>query len=57
LRHAAGFIVPVIKSAPEAVEALRRLADNRFINASKPGVFKFETVAPKQTESRRKIEL
>lgn len=39
LSEAAKFIVPVSKSAPDQVEALRKLADGRFISADKPGVF------------------
>jgi len=57
LKEAALCIVPVIKSAPEAVESLRKLASNRFIDASKPGVFVYNAGDVKQAASGRKIEL
>lgn len=57
LRDAASFIVPVIKSAPEAVEALRKLADNRFIDASKPGVYRYQVKPVEPQKTGRKMEL
>lgn len=39
LQQAAAYIVPVAKSNPEAIDALRRLAAGRFLSASKPGVY------------------
>jgi hypothetical protein len=41
LAKAAAFVVPVIKSAPDQVEALRKLAHGRFINAAKSGVYRY----------------
>jgi hypothetical protein len=40
LEQAAQYIVPVAKSAPEAVRDLRELADSRFLNAAAPGVYR-----------------
>lgn len=56
LKDAARYVVPVIKSAPEAVESLRKLASNRFINAAKPGVYRYEPAAT-QAQTGRKIEV
>lgn len=36
---AAGYLVPVAKSNPEAVDALRLMARGRFLSASKPGPY------------------
>lgn len=56
--EAANFVVPVAKSAAEAIERLRTLADGRFLDASRPGVYrrevketKAEARAPKRTIS------
>lgn len=57
LKEASKFIVPVIKSAPEAVEALRRLASNRFISASKPGVYQYSQEQKTEETTGRKIGL
>lgn len=57
LKDAAKFIVPVIKSAPEAVESLRKLANNRFINAGKPGVFKYNEQTAQVQSTGRRIEV
>ncbi len=39
LAEAASYIVPVAVSASESINALRRLAHNRFVSASKPGLY------------------
>lgn len=57
LKDAARFVVPVIKSAPEQVEALRTLANNRFISAAKPGVYKYEKATEHETQTGRKIQI
>lgn len=55
---AAEYVVPVIKSAPEQVEALRKLANNRFLDASKPGVYKYgQEDTTKEEKTGRRIEL
>jgi hypothetical protein len=41
LVDAAAYVVPVVKSAPDQIEALRKLASGRFISASAPGVYKY----------------
>lgn len=45
LAEAAKFIVPVAKSSPDQVKALRDLANGRFISASAPGIFTLKTEA------------
>lgn len=45
LGEAAKRVVPICKSAPEAIEALRRLASGKFIDATKGGVYKYEPKA------------
>jgi SpoVK/Ycf46/Vps4 family AAA+-type ATPase len=50
LTEASKFIVPVIKSAPDQVKALREQANGRYISASKPGVYEWP---PKQTAGRK----
>jgi len=44
LKEAAARIVPVIESAPESVESLRKLADNRFLSASYTGKYKMPVI-------------
>lgn len=41
LKEAAGYIVPVCKSAPDQVDGLRRMADGKFISANEPGLYKY----------------
>lgn len=57
LLDAAAYVVPVVKSAPEQVESLRKLANNRFINASAPGVYQYKTTTQDEAPARRKMEL
>jgi hypothetical protein len=52
LIEASAFVVPVIKSAPDQVEALRKLAAGRFISASQPGVYQMT-----QASTARKVEV
>lgn len=40
LEKASGYIVPVIRSAPQRIEALRKQANERFLSASQPGIYK-----------------
>ena len=40
--HAARYIVPVSRSAPRQIKALRQMASGKFISASMPGVYRFE---------------
>ena len=46
LDEAAGYVVPVARSAGQQIEALRRHADGRFLSASYKGVYKFEVEEP-----------
>jgi hypothetical protein len=48
---AAAYIVPVAKSAPEAVRDLRENANGRFLNAASEGVYK---MSPKATSAATK---
>lgn len=49
LFDAAKFVVPVCKSAPEAVENLRQMASGRFVSAGKSGVYQYDKAAPERT--------
>lgn len=42
LIEAERYVVPVCKSAAEELDALRRMADGRFLSASEPGFYKYE---------------
>lgn len=42
LTYAAQFVVPISQSAPEKIEALRQQANGRWLNASRPGVYRIE---------------
>lgn len=53
LWDAAAFIVPVIKSAPDQVESLRKLANGRFISASYPGLYEYGKCAAPAATGRR----
>lgn len=59
LKEAAGFVVPVSRSAAEQLDKLRRAAEGRFLSASRPGVYRREdsTAATKPANGRRKLEL
>jgi hypothetical protein len=43
LAEASSYIVPVIKSAPEQIESLRKLAAGSYISASYAGTYKMPT--------------
>jgi hypothetical protein len=46
LGQASKYIVPVSRSAPEQVKALRQMASGKFINASTPGVYRCQENTP-----------
>lgn len=46
LVEASKFVVPISKSAPESIKALQEMAHNRFISASKPGLYQLASQAP-----------
>lgn len=54
LVEAATYVTPIIRSAPAAVEELRKLANGRFLDASLPGVFEYPR---KATATGRKLQL
>jgi hypothetical protein len=56
LSEASRYIVPVCKSAADQIETLRRLADGKFIDASKAGIYQRNT-ANKAAERSRKMQL
>jgi hypothetical protein len=43
LKESADYIVPVSRSAADQIESLRRQASGRFLSASRPGVYTFES--------------
>jgi SpoVK/Ycf46/Vps4 family AAA+-type ATPase len=43
LQASAAYIVPVSRSAADQIEGLRRQASGRFLSASRPGVYTFES--------------
>lgn len=57
LIEAGKYIVPVSKSSPEQVEALRRMASGKFISASRPGIYEYSETQQTATEDGRKIQL
>jgi hypothetical protein len=54
LAEAAGFVVPVSRSAADQLERLRTAAEGRFLSASKPGVYSREK-KPALSQGGRKI--
>lgn len=58
LVEAASYIVPVVKSAPEAIDKLRTQASGRFISASSPGVYRSsDAKLPANPAGQRKIDV
>jgi hypothetical protein len=55
LQEAAGYIVPVSRSAAEQIRTLRQQASGRFISASKPGVYECIDALTDSTPARRAI--
>jgi hypothetical protein len=53
LKESAAYIVPVSRSAADQIENLRRQASGRFLNASRPGVYTFES-GPQTTAPARR---
>jgi hypothetical protein len=45
------YIIPLMTSQKEAMDALRRSASDRFLSASKPGVYKYTEPAVKHTST------
>lgn len=45
LEHAGSFVVPVSQASPDKIDALRSMADGRWLSASHPGVYRRETDA------------
>jgi len=41
MEQASKYIVPITRATPEKIERLRKLANNRFLSAAFPGVYKF----------------
>jgi ATPase family protein associated with various cellular activities (AAA) len=56
LVEASAFVVPVSRSAADRLQALRKLAEGRFLSASRPGVYQQQEDAPKGT-GRRRLDL
>ena len=53
LREAAAFVVPVSRSAADALERLRSQAEGRFLSASYPGVYQRSAPEPATGKKRR----
>lgn len=53
LQESAEYIVPVSRSAADQIEALRRQASGRFLNAARPGVFSADPPTPTVCAGRR----
>lgn len=56
LREASAYVVPVVKSNPEAVRAARETAHMRFLSASSPGVYLNKRDRAAEKAAGRKIE-
>lgn len=56
LRDAAQFIVPVARSAQAQLDELRKLANGRFLSASRPGVYETNPTAVPTTGRRIEID-
>jgi len=52
LTESAAYIVPVSRSAADQIENLRRQASGRFLSASQPGVYAFES-SPQAVSAKR----
>jgi adenylate kinase family enzyme len=57
LAEASTFVVPVCQSAADQIEALRKQANDRFISASKPGMYRYVERAAPALPTHRKIDL
>ncbi len=55
LKEASEYIIPVFRSAADQIKALRQTASGKFLNASKPGVYRYDEEAA--TTPRRMIRL
>lgn len=54
---ASKFVVPVIKSAPDAINGLRQQASGRFLSASYPGLYSDPKAPSNQSAVARKLEI
>jgi SpoVK/Ycf46/Vps4 family AAA+-type ATPase len=52
LEGAAEFIVPVSKSSPESIAQLRTMANGKFIDAHRPGLYDMNRVDGKEVGSK-----
>jgi hypothetical protein len=55
LEEAACYIVPVIRADPKRIEELRRMADRKYLSASKSGVYTFSNVKQTQDSDQGRI--
>jgi hypothetical protein len=56
LVEAGEYVVPLMTSHKEAMESLRHAASDRFLSASKPGVYKYTEPAVKHVPTARIVE-
>jgi hypothetical protein len=57
LLESAKYIVPVSKSAPEQVSALRQIASGKFISADKPGIYEYNPQSQQNQDEGRRIQV
>jgi len=59
LQEAAQFVVPVSRSAADRIAELRRQANNKFLSASRPGVYQTieEAAAPRKQSRSMKLNM
>lgn len=55
LKKAATYITPVMKSDPQSVEKLRRLAHKSFLCASREGLYEHPTMAMEEFQDKKSI--
>lgn len=53
LNEATNYIVPISRSAPDRIEALRNQANGKFLSASEKGVYRYSKAAVSQSEGRK----
>ena len=57
LMDAAEYVVPVSVSAADQLDKLRKEASGRYLSASHPGVYRYESLAQATSRKSRKIDL
>jgi len=55
LKHAAQFIVPVLRSSPESVDYMRSMAHQRYVSASHEGLYEYSRMKEEETQIAKKL--